>query len=280
MDDALITSAANASMNSLRQAMNLAFADYSIPMQLSAEQFQRMMNQRGFDPQASFIGKVDGNIAGFWLMSVRDRQAYLISSGTTPRFRSRGLSTKIANKVLQHLRTRQISTFQTEVLEGNLVAQGLYRRAGMTKNRDLGCCRIDQPAIGKASFADIKRCQWLDVADHALQMRDWSPTWQNSDISIMALSKSVTCFEARAGGRPAGYLALMPSTETVLQIAVHRNFRRQGIGTALLTAATALVEKAPLRLINYDATDDGFAAFLAAQDSQRTEGQFELLLNL
>ncbi|MBT5433435.1 MAG: hypothetical protein P8Q36_20145 [Alphaproteobacteria bacterium] len=75
----------------LCEAMIDAFSDYQLPLNLTLRSFQFMMVQRGLDLNASRVAVVDGSVAAIWLVAVRERNAYLISSGTRPRFRSKGL---------------------------------------------------------------------------------------------------------------------------------------------------------------------------------------------
>ncbi|WP_341368562.1 GNAT family N-acetyltransferase [Yoonia sp. BS5-3] len=273
-----ITNATSANLQDLCTAMADAFSDYAIPVNLTLPAFRFMMRQRGLSPDASRIALINGEIAAIWLVSVRRRQSYLIASGTVPAYRGLGLGTQLAQAALQHLRGMKIESFQTEVLIENEKAAGLYRKIGMQRQREFACYNIkstnpggDTPAIGQTP--------WAQIADEAQTLLDWAPSWQNSAASIAATGDEIQYFCSYDNGALIGYVAVNPSNGTVHQIGVHPNARRQGIGTALIDHALA-VSNGPLRLINLDAGDAGFAAFIRSFSYEQTAGQFELLMRL
>ena len=145
MQNAEILPATGWSAEALREAMLDSFSDYAIPMQLSQPDFDAMMRQRGLDLPSSRVALIDGTVAAISLTSVRDGQAYLISSGTRPAYRSRGLAWAMTAGSLAYLREVGARSFQTEVLRNNELALPLYLSLGMTKLRKLDCYRITAP---------------------------------------------------------------------------------------------------------------------------------------
>ena len=278
--DAVVCPAAEFSLSDMRLAMNAAFEDYAIPMCLSKDAFERMMVQRGLETSVSRVAVVDGKIVAFWFMSVREHRTYLISSGTIPQFRSKGLSGALASEVLKRLRAKNVVSIQTEVLEGNLKAQRLYDRIGLKTHRVLGCCELHKAGKHGPVLEEIRQGTWKDLSEFAIECRDWSPSWQNNDCSIAALKDDAVCLVAHRNGDPVGFLALFHRTHTIAQIAVKKSSRRQGIGTALIRSAFDISSASALRLINYDGSDVGFAKFLRAHDYRPTEGQLELRMAL
>ncbi|EBA13704.1 GNAT family N-acetyltransferase [Roseobacter sp. CCS2] len=260
--------------------MNAAFSDYSVPTQLTPSAFDRMMLQRGLNTEVSKVAVARGRIVSFWFMSVRGDQAYLIASGTLPAFRGRGLSTQLAHSVLDDLRASNVSSFHTEVLEHNNVAQRLYARIGMTRVRRLGCCTVSQPMSGPHFDIDLVERKWSDVMAQIADMRDWQPTWQNSDASLAALGTDVMCICATQADQISGYIAVFKKTHTVAQLAVKKSARRKGIGRELLRNALRGAPGAALRFINYADDDPGFSAFLKAHHANSIKGQFDLILRL
>ncbi len=275
-----ITDATGVDNAALCQAMADAFSDYAVPLNLSLASFNFMMKQRGLDPGASRIAVVDGQIAAIWLVSIRGGRSYLISSGTVPKYRGRGLATAIANASLAGLRAAGLGTFQTEVLVENTTAAGLYFKLGMHKHRDLSCYAITGPKPGAPATHQISEVGWSDVTQETEALLDWSPSWQNSNGSIDAIADAVRCFCVKDDNRLNGYAVLVPDSGSLLQIGVHPDARRQGIGTSLINHAIAAAPNGQLRLVNADASDDSFAQFMRSLPVKQTQGQFELAMAL
>ncbi|WP_412553260.1 GNAT family N-acetyltransferase [Shimia sp. MIT1388] len=260
----------------LREAMNVAFSDYAVPMQLTQDAFDRLLAQRGFVPEVSRVAMLDGEVAAFWLVGRRGDAAYLISSGTRPAHRGKGLSTEIGLAVLAGLRGNGATSLQMEVLENNVVAQSLYKRLGLTQHRQLGCCHIMPPKDVPPSVYSIVTRPWSETAAFAESAQDWAPSWQHSSESLAALGEDVMCLCAEKGQQVIGCVAVITSTLTVAQIAVDPRFRRQGVARALLAACGEALEAEELRLINFDTGDAGFSSFVRTLDTRPRVGQFEL----
>ena len=272
--------ATDVSVQALREAMVDAFSDYAVPLRLSQPDFDLMMRQRGLDPASSRVATIDGEVAAIWLTSVRAGRAYLISSGTRPAYRSRGLARALAKGCLAHLRETGARSFQTEVLRSNKMALPLYLSLGMAKRRRLDCYRLPSSTALPASDAVLHRVDWADIAENAVDLRDWSPSWQNSDAAIAAISDSVACLAALDGAALAAFVAVNTRTGAVHQLAVRRKSRRRGLGLHLLKAAQKAAAGADLRLINVDADDEAFRALMARAGAEETMGQFELFMPL
>ncbi len=260
----------------LREAMNVAFSDYAVPMQLTQDAFDRLLAQRGFVPEVSRVAIVNGEVAAFWLVGRRGDAGYLISSGTCPAHRGKGLSTEIGLAVLACLRGDGATSLQMEVLENNVVAQSLYKRLGLTQHRQLGCCHIMPPKDVPPSVYSIVTRPWSETAAFAESAQDWAPSWQHSSESLAALGEDVMCLCAEKGQQVIGCVAVITSTLTVAQIAVDPRFRRQGVARALLAACGEALEAEELRLINFDAGDAGFSSFVSTLDTRPRVGQYEL----
>ncbi|WP_299876583.1 GNAT family N-acetyltransferase [uncultured Sulfitobacter sp.] len=273
-----ITTAQEATNAALSSAMADAFSDYAIPMQLDEATFAFMMQQRGLDRAASRIAVIDGEIAAIWLVSIRDTFGYLISSGTRPPFRSRGMARAMAVSCLEGLRAQGVTGFQTEVLRTNETAAGLYRSLGMTVARELDCYVLSDAV--EAGAAAVEGVPWSRIAAQVPALRDWRPSWQNDDPSLAAIAEDVLCLAFFDDAGLAGYGAANPATATFYQVAVRKDLRRQGVGRALLSGMQSELSGRPLRFINIAQEDAGFRAFMRACGAQDIAGQHELAMEL
>ena len=263
------------SEDQVRAGMQAGFSDYALPLRLNPQQFAFMMRQRGLDRAASFVAVADGAVQSVWLTAVDGARGYLIASATAPAFRGQGVARRLAERCLDHLKARQVTTFQTEVLQQNVTALALYRSLGMEPRRGLASFELEVPR--EAAPDGIATVAWSDIAGEVAALRDWAPSWQNDDAALARVADALRCVAIREGAALAGYAAFIPSTGTLAQIAVRPDRRRRGIGKSLLRALNA---SSPLRLLNAQEDDAGFAAFLLAAGGRPIIGQWELHVTL
>lgn len=275
-----IFDATQCSFDDLRKAMQDAFSDYSIPLRFSVEAFDFMMRQRGLDRSRSRIAVVDGSVVSIWLVSVRGPQAYLISSGTRPSFRSRGISRALAEHCISGLRKDAIVSFQTEVLRDNKTAAGLYHSLGMTQQRQLDCYVIPAQEAPASTSREFGKANWKDIAPSVSSLRQWVPSWQNADASLDAIADQLLCLIYDDDVGLGAYAAIGTHTGAVHQLAVRQDLRRCGMGTDLLRAIQHHLPNIPLRLTNVQHKDTAFRSLLARVGGEETVGQYELAMRL
>jgi ribosomal protein S18 acetylase RimI-like enzyme len=262
-----------ASLSDLHQAMLGAFSDYVVPMRPPLTAFEAMLKRRSFVPALSRIAVAGGEVAAIWLMGKRRGAAYLICSGTLPAHRGNGLAQILAQDTEKALRSAGVTSCQTEVIETNRVAAGVYFKLGYKEQRRLQC--YDWPALPEArdtGQVTLDR-SWPDIAPQAADFRDWLPSWQNADAAVDADPENLQCASIWQDDRLQAYA--ISDGATLMQIAVRPEERRKGMGRALV-AALAARTKGNIRLLNADAADKGFAAFMAATGAEKDVMQLEL----
>lgn len=275
-----ISDTTHCSFEDLRNAMQDAFCDYAIPLRLGTGAFELMMKQRGLNRSSSRIALVDGKVVAIWLVSVRGSRAYLISSGTVPSFRSRGIARALAQDCIAGLRDMALHTFQTEVLRDNEKATALYYSLGMEQQRWLDCYVIPVQSVNLSKSHVFSRVKWREIAPLVPAILDWAPSWQNADHSLGAIAQDLMCFSAMDTTRLVAYAAVSAENGTIHQIAVRRDKRRFGIATALLCMIQSELPEIPLRLINVQHSDCAFRSLMTCLGAEETAGQYELTMPL
>lgn len=256
--------------------MNISFSDYAVPMHLSPRTFELMMLQRGLHKDTSRIAIVDDQVAAIWLVSVRGKASYLISSGTVPKFRRRGLARQLAADCLSGLRHRGVTGFQTEVLMDNRRAHDLYVSLGMRFARTLDCYEV--PVPGEATGGhEIRDVAWTQISEDVLPLQDIEPSWQNTSASLNCIPGHVRCRAIFDEAGVVGYAAILSDSGTLAQIAVRKDKRRKGIARALISHWP---DRTALRVINADRASNTFRSFMKSLDARQTHGQYELKMKL
>lgn len=276
----------DSSLELLHEALCAAFSDYLLPMQPTPDQFRFMLRQRGFDPALTWIAKSDGKIVGFWIMGTNGEgsppSAYTIATGTLPAYRGRGLTGKIFERMLANHQLRGIESLELEVIDENISARKAYGKLGFEPKRGVVCFTLPAQG-GKApgTGPDATQAVPLEVIEAAgPDLWDWSPTWQNS---LHALRRTQDDIEIRGlfdGEILQGYGAVIRSTAKLAQLAVQPQYRRRGIGGLILASLMAGAGSGGLQIINADARDESFKAFVEKNGGQATTRQIVLTRRL
>src|SRR5258706_13542413 len=140
-----------------------------------------------------------------------------------------------------------------EVIETNHRAEALYRQLGFDETRRLQSWKYE--LTGNRQPTTIRELANVHLQDYEAWF-DMSPSWQTSIRSIERAAESFVAF-----GDENGIVILFPSNGDVPLLAVRREARRRGIGTALLDAAARRAAK-PLRIMNIADDAHGINAFL------------------
>jgi ribosomal protein S18 acetylase RimI-like enzyme len=262
----------------IHRAFLRAFADYSVPIEASAEQLAEMHRRRGVDHELSFGAFEGGELVGFTFNGLGTWDGclagYDAGTGVVPHARGRGLAARLMGRSLERLQQAGATTYVLEVIQSNTSAFKVYERLGFRITRELLCWSVDE--VPQPATPAIAVETGLSIPDPP--MRDWSPSWQNSDESIARASEPRTILTARRDGEDVGYAVLFESGD-LAQLAVAPGERRRGIGTALCHAARGRSAR-PLRIINTDARDSGTTRFLESLGGSELVRQFEMTIAL
>lgn len=280
MSEIRIARADGVPLELLRDGMVAAFADYALPMQPSQAAFDFMMRQRGMSAADSLVAFSGDDVIGVWVVSVEGPAGYLISSGTVPEHRGKGVARRMAERSLNDLAARGVATFQTEVLLGNDVARGLYEGLGMEVRRELACLGLPDTVENGGETHDVTPLLWHEVAPEVAQCRDWAPSWQNDDAAMGRCGDDLCCVALKDAKGLAGYAVLIRPTGVLAQIGVRPDRRGAGLARTMVAALAQQQPGQGLRVLNAQASDTGFARFMTRLGAEAIVGQHEMFRRL
>lgn len=252
------------SISELVQVFNHAFADYAIPITLTVELLESKIVQEHIQLNLS-VGVFDEDkIVGFILTGVLWLDGYLnvynAGTGVIPQYRGQEWTKKMYAFLDQKLKTVQVKHHQLEVLTTNKKAIHLYTSLGFKISRTLSCYKGFIARHEKNPKIKIIEEAFID---HDILKTFWNiePAWQYSfaSLEVGKLSNTVLC--AYMLGICVGYAVINLKKSRILHIAVDQKFRRQGIGSTLMTNILNQFNSKEVTIINVDKSEIGIHAF-------------------
>ncbi len=248
----------------LLEVFNSAFSDYALPMRMEEAIFIRKLFIEGVSLGFS-AGAFDGDkLVGFILHGLDEfngeKRVFNAATGVVQSHRGQRLAEQMYNYILPVLKAQGYRHHQLEVLNGNIKAERAYEKVGFRKSRDLfGYEGTVAPQIIPAvEIKEVKYLDWIKVQS----FWDVQPAWQNHTPTVQRTMKDQKIIAAYVEGNLAGYLVYDTVNGRSKQFAVKKEYRRQGIGTALLANVTQALGK--VNFVNYDDNDKGAKAFFDA----------------
>lgn len=247
-----------------------------------------MLIRRGYDAGLSF-GAFDHdalisftlNGIGLWI----DRPtAYDTGTGTLPGYRGRGLSKKVFEYALPHLKNAGITQYLLEVLQNNSPAIKIYSDLGFRVTRELNYYVADALELNPKeeklppglTFISIGN----DFEDTIMEMNDLQPSWQNSMDALNRDNSAFIKLGVFDNTTLVGVGFIEPSSGDVPFLVVKEAYRRSKIGSALLSELLKHNQYPTFKIVNIESTYIPTTSFLAYFGLGVTGKQYEMLLDL
>jgi ribosomal protein S18 acetylase RimI-like enzyme len=262
------------------------FSDYIVYLQPSFERFQKMTIRSGVDLEVS-IGMYDNDdLVGFILNGVstwrHEPTAYNFGTGILKKYRGKKYSKKMFGVLKQTLLEYNFKQYLLEVIQTNIPAYTLYCKQGFHINRELACFRCIKENLRTFNTDVDLHFKKISSVDWGAVKAFWNsePSWQNS---IQAVEQCPDQFE-KIGvflkDECVGYAVCDPLSGEIVHIAVKKDVRREGIGSALLDKVSAEIKGSILRVINTDRKDQETMDFFRKNGFTNHINQYEMILEL
>jgi ribosomal protein S18 acetylase RimI-like enzyme len=268
----------NIPIPTLTAAFNSAFNNYFVNIQLTPDQLSAKFKTDGMQLNLSVGAFQDDQLVGFIFHGTNDRTENLIAynggTGVVPGYRGLHLPSKMYAFIFPALKRAGVKSIVLEVIEENVKAKNTYTRIGFSINRKVDCY--------KGSFKTAKTLQ-----DHVVNVHpsfynkkkvedlwDIEPTWQNAHLAVERQIEFIDCLTVEKNDKLAGYLLINRINGKILQFAVDRSFRNQGIASALFQKAAEFKEVSVI--LNVDDRSEATASFLKKHGFEYTLSQYEM----
>lgn len=259
-----------------------AFSDYFIPVQLSEEQFENHTLQNAVDLNLSVGAFAEGKMVGYTLNGFGlwngKQTVYDAGTGVIPEFRNQGIGRKMFDFLLPKLEEIGVRQILLEVIDDNRNALRLYLGLGFRHSRKLAFFeQVKNLNLKPNKAVEIRE---IENPDWQLFKTFWdgNPSWQFSSESIERKSSHKTILAAYLDKKCVGYGVVYPVSGIVPQIAVEKNNRRKGIGSAILEQLLTKTEKdIKLKFSNVDSSLKQVIGFIEYLEFNPTITQFEMI---
>lgn len=262
-----------------------AFSDYLIPFALTEDQFRNHISLNAVDLERTVGCEENGKLIGFSLNGFGTwngrSTVYDAGTGVIPSRRRRGVSREMFEMMLPAFARAGIEQFLLEVITTNEPAITLYEKLGFRRLREVALLQREQrlPAVGtrRVDHIDLRSIDepnWGDLTS----FWDGGPSWQNSIAAIGRSRANKRIIGAFDGNRCVGYIVFSSIFGRVAHIAVDKDHRHQGIGTALILAMQdEMAEGFSMQVINIDKGLTSAMRFFDRLGFQEKISQFEMI---
>ena len=264
-----------------------AFADYDVKP-LPKDQILQMVIRRGFKPELSFGAFENEELVSFTLNGIGiwngKNTAYDTGTGTIKEYRGMGLAKRIFQESVPVLKENGIKQYLLEVLQHNDKAVNLYRKQGFEVSREFDYFTANKSELKftpKNLFTEFQ-IREIDFPDYNIVSSFWDfkPSWQNTFDSINRTAQNFKAIGIFTSSKLVGYGITELNSGDITQLAVNKNFRKNGIGSVLLQNLIDLIPGESIKIINTEKEHISILGFLKSFGIQRNGSQFEMIKQL
>ena len=261
-----------------------AFSDYVVPFALTETQFRNHINLNAVDLERT-VGYVEGDrLAGFSLNGFGEwdgrSTVYDAGTGVVPARRRQGVSKAMFDLMLPIFVEQGIEQFLLEVVTTNTGAISLYEKLGFRPVRELALLQCDGEINSPIQAPQDVEIREIEDPDwhHLTTFWDGKPSWQNSVNAIDRSRKLKRILGAYSNDKCVGYIIFSSKFGRVAQLAVNKDHRNRGIGTALVGAMQAVTADGfSMQVINIDRSLTTAVDFLCNRGFYERLSQHEML---
>ena len=267
--------------DALYKSFLAAFSDYVVSMAVSREQFRQRLVRDGVDLQMSVAAFDTDEMVAFSLNAPGEwqglRTAYDSGTGVVPSHRGAGVGKNLFAYMSKVLVGRRVSQCLLEVISTNIPAVSLYKKLGFEQTRRLAVLRADE-ILDKEQKQTGFELRKLQTFDWKMLVSFWDgyPSWQNAIDAVKRAQKDCLALGAYKGDDCVGYGIVFEPAGNLMQLAVNRPHRRQGIGSLILRELQTGLS-APLKITNLDYELDETLRFYQKHGFKMVLDQLEMI---
>jgi len=236
-----------------------AFCDYQVDLKMTPEILDVYFRQNCVDFSASVGAFDDGELVGFWMNGLREEGGvkFAYDSGTAirPEYRGQKISSQLAKRSTEILRSLGVTEYQLEVLQGNDAAKNVYLKDGFCVSREFVCMKKRDVLLQTGNS-----CSGFEFVETPFNVKrlvefpkmEYEPSWQNTNLAMANIRDEVVVLEARDDSGVAAYGLMQPKRGRISQIAFRSDLWGSGFAGAFLNRLASLSATGEAVIINID----------------------------
>ncbi len=197
---------ASVNFHEFTHAFNRAYRDYHVPIVMTVEAFQALIDRDDLDLDASVVA-IDGDtIIGTGMLGIRGDMGWIGGMGVIPEWRRQGIGREMMRYLIERARENGLATLHLEVIETNHGAHALYRQLGFTQTRMLHILNRQPHTLPDLHAAlTITDADAADTLAYYPTFHDTPNCWQRGSRSLAGLASHAQGIQARAENGVIGY---------------------------------------------------------------------------
>jgi ribosomal protein S18 acetylase RimI-like enzyme len=258
--------------------INAAYADYYVPMHLTADSMRSVDHFYDVDLARSVVACAQSEPVGMALVSRRGDRGWVSGVGVLPAWRRRGIGRLLMETLLERAREAGVRQVALEVIAENRAAGTLYAELGFVAQRELLSWR--RAADADALPIPEERLSEASLDELLAHFDDWHdqpPCWQGEAATLGKMADRVRGYRLEMAGAAAAYCLLSERGESLMlmDVGINPEIGAVTAGRTFLQALAALHRGRTLTLNNVP-VDSSLNRALAALHFLVGVRQFEM----
>lgn len=188
------------------EIINVSYADYFVPTQLSDAQIRRMDHLYDVDLEHSVVARAGKALVGMAMLSRRGSHGWVSSVGVVPGWRRRGLARAMMSYLIATSTQEGLERLSLEVIDRNAPARALYESLGFLAKRELlGWRRSSDADALPAPDARMVSDNPRRLITSFPTWRDQPPCWQRAPATLQKMAEQLQAVRLATPG-PGAYI--------------------------------------------------------------------------
>lgn len=177
-------------------ALNAAYADYYVPLDMTVQQLRSRIQQDAIQLEHSVVALQDGEPVAVGMMARRGVQAWIGGVGVLPSHRRQGIGLRLMQALLANARQIGVQEVMLECITQNAAAYALYNQLGFETLRRLHVAEGRPTLEGAPAGYAVHMLAFDEVLPYYDSFHSKPNPWQRSQPALSFIAPYLSCYVA------------------------------------------------------------------------------------